>query len=422
MDLSNELRKEVFTVNDFTLQAVKTDALDRASQFQKWIEQSENNKHQIYWNSATSGISPVMNLINPETKEEKEVISFISNDYLGMSQREEVKTAGIDAIRKYGAGACAAPIIGGYLDIHKELEEKIAKFTGCEDALIFSSGFGVNVGVLNSLLGKEDLALVDLSAHSSVLDGLRGTNLKRVKHNDTDYLEFVLKREKNNYKTKMVVIDGVYSHDGDIADLPTTIKICKEYGALLYVDDAHGVGVFGNNGRGIAEHYNMLGEVDIITGTFSKAFGSVGGFVSCSKTVADYFRYYASTTVFSAAITPQSTASILKSLELMQEKPAIREKLWENVVYLKRRLQNENFDIKETVSPIFPIMVRDPFKAKELTRLLMNEGIYAIAIVYPAVTNKDARIRVSLTSLHEFSHLDYLVDTLVKIRNTKLSF
>lgn len=174
----------------------------------------------------------------------------------GRVEREETKAAGIEAIRKYGTGACAAPIIGGYLDIHKELEGKIANFTGQEDALIFSSGFGVNVGVLNALLGKEDLALVDMCVHTSVLDGLRSTNIKRLRHNDPEYIEFVLKKEENNYKTKMVIIDGIYSHDGDMANLVEIHKVCKEHGALLYMDDAHGIGVFGHAGKGVADHYS----------------------------------------------------------------------------------------------------------------------------------------------------------------------
>lgn len=421
MELKERELKEVLSGNDFTLEAIKTDVLDRSLQFKKWINQSKTNQHQIYWNKSLTGITPEMKIIDPDTNLEKNVISFISNDYLGMSQRQETKEAGIQAIMKYGTGACAAPIIGGYLKIHQELEKKIAEFTGNEDALIFSSGFGVNAGVLNSLLGSEDLALVDLCAHTSALDGLRSTNIKRLKHNDVDYLDFVLKRMKNSYKTKLVIIDGVYSHDGDIADLPKIVEICKKHGALTYLDDAHGIGVFGNNGRGVAEHYNMLGEIDIITGTFSKAFGCVGGFISCSKTLADYLRYYANTTVFSASISPQSTASVLKAIDLLEGKKEIREKLWENVIYLREQLIRENFDIKQTVSPIFPIMVRDPFKAKEVTRLLKKNGIYAIAIVFPAVTNKDARVRISLTSAHETVHLDYLVETLIKIRN-KIKF
>lgn len=414
---NSEIRSEKFTVNDFTIHSLQTNAIDRASEFQKWITQSHENNHEIYWNESTDGVKPETSLIDPVTRSSKKVISFISNDYLGMSQRQETKQAGINAVNKYGTGACAAPIIGGYLDIHRELEKKIAAFTGNEDALIFSSGFGVNVGVLNALLGKEDLALIDLQVHTSVLDGLRSTNIKKLRHNDPDYLKFALKKTSDDYKTKIVIVDGVYSQDGDITPLPDIFEICKQYKALLYVDDAHGIGVFGANGKGIAEHYNMLGEIDIITGTFSKAFGSVGGFVSCSKNMADYLRYYAGTTVFSAAITPQSTASILRALELMQEKPEIREKLWDNMHYLRQKLSEKNFDFGNTESPIFPIMVRNPFKAKEITHLLKNDGVYAIAIVFPAVTDKNARVRVSVTASHEKHHIDKLISSLVKIRD-----
>ncbi len=409
--------KEKYTVNDFTLKSLKTDLKDRVNQFQKWMEQSKLNNHEIYWNESLTCISPEMILVGGPENNLQNVISFISNDYLGMSQRDETKSASIEAIMKYGTGACAAPIIGGYLDIHRDLEKKIADFTGQEDALIFSSGFGVNVGVLNALLGELDLALVDMCVHTSVYDGLKGTNTKKIKHNDPEYIEFILQKEADKYKTKMVIIDGVYSHDGDVAYLREIHEVCKKYGALLYMDDAHGIGVFGETGKGIAEHYNMLGEVDIVTGTFSKSFGSVGGFVSCSKEIADYLRYFANTTVFSAAITPASTASIQAALQLIVDKPQIRKKLWDNVSYLKSKLIENKFDIKNTNSPIFPIMVRDPFKAKEVTRLLKERNIYAIAIVYPAVTDKDARVRMSLTASHEFSQIDYLVNSLVEIRN-----
>ncbi len=343
------------------------------------------------------------------------VIGFISNDYLGMSKREETIQAGIEALKKYGTGVCAAGIIGGYSDIHKQLEEELADFVGKEDALVFSSGFGANVGILNALLGKNDIALVDSFVHTSVLDGLKGTNIKNIGHNNLEYLEFTLQKVKNLYTTKLVIVDGIYSQDGDIALLPGIIQVCKRHGALLMVDDAHGIGTFGSGGKGVAEYYNVIDDIDIITGTLSKSFGCVGGFAASSQKIIQYLRYYAGTAVFSAAPTPQVIASSLKALELMKTKPEIREKLWDNVAYLRNRLDQEGFDYGKTVSPIFPIMVRDDFKVKLTSALLKERGIYAIGICYPAVSSKEARIRASVLSTHSFSQLDTLVDALCDI-------
>ena len=332
-----------------------------------------------------------------------------------MSQREETIDAGIEALKKYGTGACAAQVIGGYLDMHKQLEREISAFVGQEDCILFSSGFGANAGVLRALLGKNDIALVDSYIHTSAMAGLIGTNIKRIGHNDLVYLEKVLNDVKEKFQTKLVIIDGVYSQDGDLSELPHIIALCRKYGAMLMVDDAHGIGVMGENGRGTVEHFGCLGQVDIITGTFSKSFGCVGGFVLASKKIIQYLRYYADSNVFSAAPTPQVTASVLKALELLKEQQGIRKKLWENTDYLRKRLLEKGFDIGKSVSPIFPIMIRDNKKVYEVAKMLLEKGIFTIAIVYPAVRTKEARLRVSVLATHEKQHLDSLVSALEDI-------
>lgn len=414
--------KEKYSLKDFGLN-LEIDAKERAQQFQKYIDQLDESKHRPYLSESIDGIGSRMCVKDMYTSLPKNVVSFVANDYLGMSRRPETIEAGIEALRKYGTGACAAPIIGGFLDIHRELELEIANFVGQEDAMIFSSGFGANQGVLSALLGKRDIALVDTYIHMSVLEGLKDTTVKRIGHNDLDYLEMTLKNVQNSYITKMVIIDGVYSQDGDISLIPDILMLCRKYGALLLVDDAHGIGVYGEKGKGVIEHYNLLGEVDIITGTFSKSFGAVGGFVAASKKMIQYLKYYSNSSIFSAAPTPQVTASVLKALELIKKHPEIREKLWTNVSYLKKKLIEANFDIKETVSPIFPIMIRDDYKVKEVAALLLKEGIYAVGICYPAVSRKDARVRASVLASHEVEDLNKLmtallkVDEVLKIRN-----
>ncbi|MDR1730145.1 MAG: aminotransferase class I/II-fold pyridoxal phosphate-dependent enzyme [Prevotellaceae bacterium] len=402
-----------YTLRDFSLDALPTNVLDRAKQFKKWIAESEVNP--VYWIESQNGVKPEMILKNKNTNTTQTFISFISSDYLGMSQHPETIQAGIDALRKYGTGACASPMIGGYLDIHKQLEEEIADFTGQEAAMVFSSGFSANVGVLNALLGKDDIAYIDLQTHRSVLDGLFNTNIKKIGHNNVEYLKFVLEKDRHKYKTSIVIIDGVYSQDGDIAPLSEIIALCKEFNTMIYMDDAHGMGVFGANGRGVAEHFGMLGRIDIITGALSKSFGAVGGYVAASKDIINYLKFYANTSIFSGSPAPQPICSVLKAIELIRTDKNILKKLWDNTYYLRKRLTEESFDIKQTISPIFPIMVRDPYEVAEAVRLLRERNIYVCGVSYPAVTNKEARIRISLSASHEIKHLDTLVDALCEI-------
>jgi glycine C-acetyltransferase len=403
------MKEKHYSLKDFELSA-GANAVERANDFQKYIDQLARTGYKSYWIRSNTCVGSEM-CIEPD----RNVVSFVANDYLGMSQRPETVEAGISAIRKYGTGACAAQSIGGYLDIHRQLEIEIADFTGQEDAILFSSGFGVNAGILNALLGENDIAVIDPFIHKSVLDGLKGTNVKTVVHNDLEHLDITLKNVKNKFRTKLVVIDGVYSQDGDLSRLPEIVEICKAHEALLMVDDAHGIGVMGTNGRGTAEHFDCLGKIDIITGTFSKAFGCIGGFVAASRKLIQYLRFYANSNVFSAAITQQVTGSVLKSLELIKTRPEIRKKLWDNVSYIRKRLIQDGFDIGNSASPIIPIMVRDNEKVQKIAGLLQENGIFVIGIVYPAVRIKESRLRTSILASHEAKHLDKLADMLIRV-------
>lgn len=404
------MEQKYYSLKDFEL-SLKKDANERANDFQQYINQLNSFGCKSYWITSNTGVGATMTIEGFK----EPVTAFISNDYLGMSQREETKEAGINAIKKYGTGACAAQVIGGYLDIHRQLEQEIASFVGQEDSILFSSGFGANAGILRALLGKNDIALIDPYIHTSAMAGLKDTNIKRIGHNDLEYLEKTLKEVKDQYETKLVIIDGVYSQDGDLSALPDIIALCKTHGAMLMVDDAHGIGVMGSNGRGTAEHFNCLGQVDILTGTFSKSFGCVGGFAAASKRIIQYLKFYADSNVFSAALTPQVTASVLKAIELIKNKPEIRSKLWENTDYLRMRLKEEGFDIGKSVGPIFPIMVRDNKKVYEIAKMLQEKSIFTIGITYPAVRTKEARLRVSVLATHEIKQLESLVCALNEI-------
>ena len=274
-----------YSLKDFEL-SLQLDAMERADEFQKYINQMKESGYKSYWIETYSPVGA-----NMQIDTDANYVAFVSNDYLGLSQDSETIEAGIAALRKYGTGACAAQPIGGYLDLHHRLEKDIADFVGQEDAILFSSGFGANSGILSALLGKNDIAIIDPYIHTSAMAGLGGTNIKRFVHNDLEHLALVLQDAKNKYRTKLVIIDGVYSQDGDLSKLPEIIDCCQKHEALLMVDDAHGIGVMGPNGRGTAEHFNCLGEIDIITGTFSKAFGCVGGFVAASQKLIQYLRF-----------------------------------------------------------------------------------------------------------------------------------
>lgn len=407
------MKETYYSLKDFEL-TLKKNATERAQDFQMYINQLKEFGCKSYWIASHTGIGATMEIEGINTP----VIGFISNDYLGMSQRKETIAAGIEAIKKYGTGACAAQVIGGYLDIHQKLEKEIAAFVGQEDAILFSSGFGANAGILRALLGENDIALIDPYIHTSAMAGLKETNVKRIGHNDLEYLEKVLNEVKDKYQTKLVIIDGVYSQDGDLSKLPEIVALCQKNDAMLMLDDAHGIGVMGATGRGTAEYFNLLGKVDIITGTFSKSFGCVGGFAAASKKIIQYLKFYADSNVFSAALTPQVTASILTALELIKVQPEIREKLWSNVNYLREKLIEKGFDIGKSVSPIFPIMIRDNKKVYEIAKMLQEKGIFTIAIVYPAVRTKEARLRVSVLATHEKDQLNTLISSLEEIDKT----
>lgn len=406
------MKRDTYSYKDFSAASLNINLRDRIKEFQKYIDQSVQNDHKIYWIEANSGLGPEIEFIAKKTGKTEKKISFIANDYLGMSQRKETIDAGMEAIRKYGTGVCAAPSIGGFLDIHRKLEDELALFLGFEAAMIFSTGYGVNSGIISALLSKQDLAIIDTGVHTSVIDGLRGLNVKMIPHNSIEHLEYLLKREQNNYTSIMVIIDGIYSQDGDLGPIEEIHALCKEYNALLYIDDAHGIGVMGENGKGSLEYLNKIGQVDILTGTFSKSFGAIGGFVAGSRQMIQYLKYFANTSIFSASITPQVTCSVMKALEIIQTEKELRLKLWDNTNYIKKRLYKEGFEIKKSDSPIIPLMVRDDFKAKEITRLLWEQGFYALAIIYPAVRRKEARIRLSISATHTKEQIDLLVNAL----------
>ena len=286
---------------------------------------------------------------------------------------------------------------------------------------MYSSGFGANTGTLLALLQKKDVAILDIYDHACIIDGCANTNVQYFRHNNLDSLQKILEKCKNEFRTKLVVVDGVFSMDGDISPLDKIVEMAEAYGAFVMVDEAHATGVIGKNGRGTPEHFNIEGKVDIVAGTFSKALGSVGGFVAAKKEIIELLHFYSRTYMFSTAPTPQSIASLIAALEIIETEPWLREKLWENINYFKKNLLDSGFDIGNSETAIFPIIIGDGIKVLEACRMLHEKGIYVNPIQYPAVPRRLSRIRISLMSDHEKEHLDKTLSVLVDV-GKKLEF
>jgi glycine C-acetyltransferase len=389
------------------------DIMQRAAEFHKnWWSRMNNDKHLQYRREALSPSAPVRVIRDRYNNEIKEMIYFGSNDYLNLTNHPKVIEAGKEALMKYGAGAGSVPLLGGTIDLHKKLERKIAAFKGCENAIIHTSGYGSNTSTLMSLLNKQDIAIVDILAHASLIDGCKNTNIKYFLHNDVSSLETILKESKDQYRTKLVIIDGVYSMDGDIAPLNKIVEVAKQYQAYVMIDEAHASGVLGENGRGTPEYFNLSGKIDIVSGTFSKALGGVGGFIAGSNELIALLQYYSRGYMFSAAMTPQVAGSLIKAIDVIETEPDLRIQLWDNIRYFKSNLLQLGFDLGNSETAIFPIITANDYVTKEVCRELHEMNIYANPVLYPAVRKRLSRIRLSLMSNHTKEHLDTVLNAM----------
>ena len=362
-----------------------------------------------------AGIYPYFRKIESDQDTEvlidgKKVLMFGSNAYLGLTNHPEVKAAAIAAVEKYGTGCAGSRFLNGTLDSHLELEKRLAAFAGKEDAIIFSTGFQVNLGVISCLLGREDYIIWDALDHASIIEGIRLSPAKslRYKHNDMEALERRLKQCEDG-KIKLIVVDGVFSM------LPEIIKLAEKYGASVMVDEAHGFGVLGDHGRGVCNHFGLTDKVDLIMGTFSKSFASIGGFIAGSKTTINYIRHHARSYIFSASCTPAATAAASKALDIMLREPERVQALQEKTQYCLERFRSLGFEIGNTSTPIIPLFVRDNEKTFRVTAALFHEGVFVNPVVAPAVAPEDTLIRFSLMATHTYEQLDRAIDTLHKV-------
>ncbi len=343
------------------------------------------------------------------------VLMMGSNNYLGLTNHPEVKAAAIEAVNRYGTGCAGSRFLNGTLRIHIELEEALAEFTGKEAALLYSTGFQVNQGVISTLVGRDGAVVIDRDDHASIIDGCRLSFGRTIKfeHNDMAALDRIL--AGLNDATGLIVVDGVFSMEGDIAPLPDIIRLARKHGADVMVDDAHSFGVLGENGRGTAEHFHLEDEVDLIMGTFSKSLASIGGFVASDAPVIDYLKHHSRALIFSASPPPASVASALAALRIIQREPERRVRLWANTHRLMDELHAIGIDTGRSKTPIIPILIGDDFKAFEVCARLQQAGVFVNPVVSPAVAPDGALIRLSIMSTHTFDQIDRAVDVIDRV-------
>ncbi len=368
-----------------------------------------------------AGVYPYFRAISSEQDPEviingKKVLMFGSNCYTGLVNDPRIKEAAIEATRKYGTGCAGSPFLNGTLDLHKQLEAKLAEYMGKEDVMVYSTGFGVNLGVVSSLTGREDYILWDEQDHASIIEGRRLSFSQqfKYKHNDMESLEKQLQKCEPD-KVKLIVSDSVFSMEGDVANLPEMVKLAKKYDASLMIDEAHGIGVFGEGGRGLCHHYGVADDVDLIMGTFSKSFSSLGGFIATNKEITNFLRHHSRSYIFTASITPASTAAALKALEIMQTEPERQANLWKLTNHALEGFRSLGFEIGPTSTPIIPLFIRDDFKTFAITRDLLEEGIFVNPVVSPAVAPTDTLIRFSLMATHTMEQVDRALETIAKV-------
>ena len=367
------------------------------------------------------GVYPYFRAITSKQNTEVEmeghkVLMFGSNAYTGLTNDQRILDAAKAAIDKYGSGCAGSRFLNGTLDLHIQLEKELSEFVGKEDSLCFSTGFSVNQGVIPALLNKDDFIICDDRDHASIVDGRRLAFAKQLhyKHNDMEDLERVLQRLPYE-AVKLIVVDGVFSMEGDLAKLPEIIELKHKYNCSVMVDEAHGIGVFGRQGRGVCDHFGLTSEVDLIMGTFSKSLASIGGFIASDSDTINWLRHSCRTYIFSASNTPAATAAAREALHIIQQEPERIEALWEVTKYALRRFKEEGFEIGDTESPIIPLYVHDVEKTFKVTALAFNAGVFINPVIPPACAPQDTLVRFALMATHTKEQVERGVQALKKI-------
>lgn len=378
-------------------------------------------KYDAPQKAKAAGVYPYFRPISSEQNTEvlmngRKVLMFGSNSYMGLTNHPKVIEAAIEATKKYGTGMAGSPFLNGTLDIHKELEAKLADYIGKEDVMIYSTGFEVNLGVVSTLTGKEDYIILDEQDHASIIEGRRlsVSNYLKYRHNDMKSLEAQLKKCDPD-KVKLIVTDTVFSMEGDVANMPEIVRLAKQYNASVMADEAHGLGVFGNLGRGVVNHYGLTKDVDLIMGTFSKSLASLGGFIATDKEITNYLRHHSRSYIFTASITPASTAAASAALDIIIAEPERQTHLWDITNYALENFRAMGCEIGHTSTPIIPIFIRDDYKTFHVTRDLLDEGVFVNPVVTPAVAPQDTLIRYSLMATHTKEQVTRSLEAIEKV-------
>lgn len=348
--------------------------------------------------------------------EGRKVLMFGSNAYTGLTGDQRVIDAGVRALQKYGSGCAGSRFLNGTLDIHVQLERELAEFVGKEEALCFATGFTVNSGVISQIVDRNDYVICDDRDHASIVDGRRlsfATQLK-YRHNDMEDLEKQLQKCEPD-RVKLIVVDGVFSMEGDLCNLPAIIELKKKYNATVMVDEAHGLGVFGRQGRGVCDHFGLTKDVDLIMGTFSKSLASIGGFIAADSSIINVLRHTVRTYIFSASCTPAATACAREALHILQQEPERLQALWDVTNYALKRFREEGFEIGDTESPIIPLYVRDTDKTFQAVAKAFNEGVFINPVIPPACAPQDTLVRYALMATHTKEQVDESVKRLKKV-------
>ncbi len=371
--------------------------------------------------SRKKGLHRALRLLEGEQREKividgKEVLNFCSNNYLGLANDERIKRAAKEALDKYGLGSGASRLVVGNMGLHKKLEEKIAAFKDSEAALLFNSGYTANLGVISALVDKDDIVFSDKLNHASIIDGilLSRAEFKRYPHKDMDVLEDMLKAS-GGYRRKVIITDTIFSMDGDIASLPKIVELAKEYGAWVYVDEAHATGVLGKSGKGAVEYFGLQGKIKIEMGTLSKAVGVFGAFICGSKILIEYLINKSRGFIYTTSLPPAICAASIAALEIIENEPRLREKLWENVEFLRKGLAELGFDTLESQTPIIPLLTREPKITMEFSQELFEEGVFVQGIRPPTVPDGKARLRITVMATHKRSDLEKALDSFRKV-------
>ena len=401
------------TLADF-VESRDRDLFAKTKPFAGFIRDWRSRGTYTYRRAIHSACTNRGSVFDEKTGTSREMLMLASNNYLGLNTRPELLAAAHNAVASYGTGFCGSPFLNGTYDLLRRLEERLARFEHCEEAMVFTSGYQANVGTISGLLRSRDIVLIDHLSHASIVDGCRlaGCTFRSFRHNDVAHLARQLAKADSKYCGKLIAVDGIFSMDGDLAPLPEIVAVAKRYGARVLVDEAHGTGVLGPDGGGAVDHFGLHGEVDIILGTFSKTLSSTGGFIASTHEVVNYVRHYGRAYMFSASPTPAAVAAALAALDVVEREPWLRDHLWANISYLHQGLKERGFRVfpDPPESAVIAVLIGADTLLREMSRRIHEAGVFLNSVCYPAVARDEARLRLSLMATHTRSDLDRVLE------------